>query len=161
SVPRPLDLEGTGRLAAVRVAQVRRDAAELALELFERVEGIAAMQAGDRRVQAAAGDEHQRKAGADFLVVDPDGPPFVKQHASLLRLRPEAARRRGHRRCRRTGLQHLASLRIHRVLPDDAAPARDGSRYAASIRIIARRRPVSFVSTLKILFRRYLRLSSA
>ena len=38
-VPRPVDLERAGGLAAVGVAQVRRDAAVLALELLDRVEG--------------------------------------------------------------------------------------------------------------------------
>ena len=38
-IPRPLDLERAGGLAAVGVAQVRRDAAILALELLDRVEG--------------------------------------------------------------------------------------------------------------------------
>ena len=37
-IPRPVDLERAGGLAAVGVAQVRRDAAVLALELLDRVE---------------------------------------------------------------------------------------------------------------------------
>ena len=45
-IPRPVDLERAGGLAAVGVAQVRRDAAVLSLELLDRVEGIAAVQAG-------------------------------------------------------------------------------------------------------------------
>jgi hypothetical protein len=39
-VPRPVDLEWAGGLAAVGVTQVRRDAAVLALELHDRVERI-------------------------------------------------------------------------------------------------------------------------
>ena len=41
-IPRPVDLERAGGLAAIGVAQVRRDAAVLALELLDRVEGRAA-----------------------------------------------------------------------------------------------------------------------
>ena len=37
-IPRPVDLERTGGLAAIGVAQVRRDAAVLPLELLDRVE---------------------------------------------------------------------------------------------------------------------------
>jgi predicted NBD/HSP70 family sugar kinase len=37
-IPGPVDLERAGGLAAVGVAQVRRDAAVLALELLDRVE---------------------------------------------------------------------------------------------------------------------------
>jgi len=39
-IPRPFDLERAGGLAAVGVAQVRRDAAVLSLELLDRVKGI-------------------------------------------------------------------------------------------------------------------------
>ena len=41
-IPRPVDLERAGGLAGVGVAQIRRDAAVLTLELLNRVEGIAA-----------------------------------------------------------------------------------------------------------------------
>ena len=54
-IPRPVDLERAGGLAAVGVAQVRRDAAVLSLELLDRVEGVG--EGGDRRVQSPAGDE--------------------------------------------------------------------------------------------------------
>ena len=40
-IPRPVDLERAGGLAAIGVAQVRRDAAVLSLELLDRVEGAA------------------------------------------------------------------------------------------------------------------------
>ena len=77
-VPRPIDLERAGGLAAIGVAQVGADAAELVLELRERVEGIAVVEQGGRRVQAAAGDEQQREARALFLVADADRPFLVE-----------------------------------------------------------------------------------
>jgi len=40
-IPRPVDFERAGRLAGIGVAQVRVDAAVLALELLDRVEGAA------------------------------------------------------------------------------------------------------------------------
>src|SRR6185436_294122 len=80
-IPRRLDLERAGGLPAVGVAQVRRDAAVLSLELLDRVEGTAACQAGDCRVQPAAGDEQQRKAGTGLLVVNANRPFFVEGRA--------------------------------------------------------------------------------
>ena len=81
-VPGPVDLERAGGLAAVGVAQIRRDHAVLALELLHRVEGVV-REARDRRVQPAAGDDHQREAGADLLVVDADVSSFIKRHGNL------------------------------------------------------------------------------
>ena len=82
-VPWPVDLERAGGLAAVGVAQVRRDAAVLVLELLDRVERRDAGEEGDGRVQAPAGDEQQREAGAGLFVVDADVAFFVERHGSL------------------------------------------------------------------------------
>jgi hypothetical protein len=68
-VPRPVDLEWAGGLAAIGVAQIRRDDMVPALELLQRVEGVVG-KAGNRRVQPAAGDHQKWKAGAGLLIVD-------------------------------------------------------------------------------------------
>src|SRR5207302_9275717 len=68
-IPRPVDLERAGGMAVIGIAQVRRDAAVLSLELLDRIEGIAAVQAGDRRVHSASSDEQQREAGTGLLIV--------------------------------------------------------------------------------------------
>src|SRR6266704_2466304 len=81
-IPRPVDLERAGGLAAIGVAQVREDAAVLSLELLDRIKGPATEQAGDRRVQSPAGDEQQREAGTDLLIVDANGAFFVERHGS-------------------------------------------------------------------------------
>ena len=81
-VPGAVALQRAGGLAAVGVAQVRRDAAVLALELLHRVEGVV-REARERGVQPATGDDHQREAGADLLVVDADVALFIKWHGSL------------------------------------------------------------------------------
>src|SRR3984893_15024313 len=114
-IPRPVDLERAGGLAVGGVAQVRRDAAVLSLELLDRVKGTAAGQAGDRRVQSPAGDEQQREAGTGLLIADANGAFFVEGHgsSSLRSLPTKYPRRRGHRRCRRPRFQYLASDRIH------------------------------------------------
>src|SRR6059036_1921596 len=112
-IPRPVDLERAGGLAAIGVAQVRRDAAVLSLELLDRVKGPAAGQAGDRRVQSPAGDEQQREAGTGLLIVDANGAFFVEGHgsSSLSSLLSKHARRCGHRRRRGARFQYLASDR--------------------------------------------------
>src|SRR5207247_1393655 len=111
-IPRPIDLERAGGLAAVGVAQVRCDAAVLSFELLDRIEGIATVQAGDRRVQSPTGDEQQRKAGAGLLIVNADLAFFVEGQTrpSLPTLLSKDARRCGHCRRRGTCCQYLASL---------------------------------------------------
>src|SRR2546422_10825334 len=79
-IPRPVELERAGRLAGIGVAQVRRDAAVLSLELLDRVKGV--VQAGDRRVQSPAGNEQQREAGTGLFIVDANGAFFVEGHGS-------------------------------------------------------------------------------
>src|SRR6478736_4471615 len=69
-IPRPVDLERAGGVAATGVAQVRRDAAVLPLELLDRIKRRTAGEAGDRRVQSSAGNEQKRKAGTGLLEVD-------------------------------------------------------------------------------------------
>src|ERR1051325_6570462 len=83
SIPRPVDLERTGGLTAIGVAQIEGDAAVFVFELGggverrrRRVAGI-----GDRCVQPAAGDDEQRKAGAaGVLVIDLHIAFFIKRH---------------------------------------------------------------------------------
>jgi len=102
-IPRPVDLEWAGGLPVVGVAQVRRDAAVLALELRDRVKRIT--QRGDRRVQSSAGDQEQREAGTRLLVADADAAFFVEPHrgsccprALLSKRAGGSQRRRGARR---------------------------------------------------------------
>ena len=81
-VPGPVDLQRASGLAAVGVAEVRREAAVLVLELLQGVEGVG-REARDRGVQPAAGDDHQREARADLFVVDADIPSFIERHGRL------------------------------------------------------------------------------
>src|SRR5215468_5129074 len=112
-IPWPVDLERTGGLATVGVAQVRRDAAVLSLELLDRIKGPAC-QGGNRRVQSPAGDEQQREAGTGLLKADANRASFVEAgRRSLLR---KHVRRRGHRGRRGAGFEYGASDRIHGVL---------------------------------------------
>src|SRR3979490_1568915 len=83
SVPWAVDRERTGGLAAIGVAQVGRDDAVLALELVERVEGVG-REARDGRVQPAAGDDQQRKAGAGLFVIDANVAFFIERHVGFL-----------------------------------------------------------------------------
>src|SRR5215471_18922724 len=82
--PRPVHLDRTGGLAAGGVAQVRRDAAILSLEFLDRVERRVAGEEANSRVQSAAREQHQRKAGTGLLIVDAHGSFFVKLATSLL-----------------------------------------------------------------------------
>ena len=81
-VPRVLDRDRTGRLAAIGVALVHRDAAEIVLEFFHRVDHRGRPIA-DPRVQAAAGGDQQWEAGAGLLVADADVAFLVKRHGSF------------------------------------------------------------------------------
>jgi hypothetical protein len=107
-IPRPIDLE-----RAIGRSQVGGDAAILVLELVDRVERI--VQAGNRRVQAAAGDQQQREAGAELLVVDADRSFFVKGHggAAMRRLRNQHGWYCRHYRCGSAGLENPASGPIY------------------------------------------------
>src|SRR5262245_30268254 len=83
SIPGSVDLERAGGLTAIGVAQVREDTAVLSLELPYRVKGLAAFQAGDRRVQAPARDEQQREARTGLLILNTNGAFFVERHGSF------------------------------------------------------------------------------
>src|SRR5215510_2636284 len=76
-IPRPVDLERTGGLATIGVAQVRENAAVLALELLDWIEW-AGEQTGHPRVQRSAGDEQQREAGTGLIITDADGTSFIE-----------------------------------------------------------------------------------
>src|SRR5271169_1512485 len=78
-VPRPIDLKRTGGLPTLGVAQVGRDNAKLALELVEWVERVG-RESRDRRVEPAAGDHQQRKAGAGLFVMDANLASFIERH---------------------------------------------------------------------------------
>src|SRR2546428_3724700 len=80
-VPRPIDLERPGGLAARRVAQVGRDTAVLVLEFLDRVERRPVRHKADGRVLAPAGDDEQREAGAGLQVVNADAALLVKRLA--------------------------------------------------------------------------------
>jgi hypothetical protein len=73
--------ERAGGLAALGIAQIRRDDAVPALELVERVERMG-RQARDRRIEAAAGDDQQRKAGTGLFVMDANVAFFMEFGAS-------------------------------------------------------------------------------
>jgi hypothetical protein len=68
--------------AAVRIALIHLDAAEVVLERLHRVEhrGRPVAHPG---VQAPSGGDQQREAGAGLLVTDPDVAPLVERHGSL------------------------------------------------------------------------------
>ena len=84
-VPRPAGFERPRRLAALGVAQIGRDNPEFALELVERVERVG-REARDRRVQPAAGNDHQREAGAGLFVIDAGVAFFEERHGVSPRL---------------------------------------------------------------------------
>src|SRR5512145_1828995 len=89
-VPRPIDLERPGGLAARRVAQVGRDTAVLVLEFRDRVERRPVRHEADGRVLAPAGKDEQREARAGLLVVNADMTILVERHGVPLS-RPAAS----------------------------------------------------------------------
>src|SRR6266581_2017662 len=101
-IPRPVDLDRAGGLSAGGVAQIRRDAAILSLELFDRVKGRVAGEEGYGRIQSPAGKQHQRETGPGLLIVDANGAFFVElASSSFARLLSKCARQGG--RCRGRG----------------------------------------------------------
>jgi hypothetical protein len=68
-LPRPIDLQRTGEVPPLAVAQIGRDNAKLPLELVEWVERVR-REPHDRRVEPAAGDHQQREPRADLFVED-------------------------------------------------------------------------------------------
>ena len=80
--PGVVDRDRAGGLAAVGVALVHRDAAELVLELLHRVDHRGRPVA-DAGVQAPTGGDQQREAGARLLVADADVALVIERHGSL------------------------------------------------------------------------------
>ena len=60
-LPRPIDLDRAGGLAGGGVAQVRRDAAILSLELLDRVKGRVAREERDGRFNPPPGSSNRGK----------------------------------------------------------------------------------------------------
>jgi hypothetical protein len=81
-VPRVAGWYRAGGFAAIGVALVHRDDAEVVFERLGRVEHRGRPVA-DPRVQASARRDQQRKPGADLLVADADVALLIKRHGSL------------------------------------------------------------------------------
>src|SRR5262249_20274944 len=81
-VPGVVDGDRAAGLAAVGVALVHRDAAEVLGELLHCVDHRGRPVA-DAGVQAPTGGDQQREAGARLLVADADVALFVERHGSL------------------------------------------------------------------------------
>src|SRR5207244_7098452 len=104
--------------AAGGVAQVRRDAAILSLELLNGVEGRVAGEEGYGRVQSPAGKQHQREAGPGLLIVDANGAFFVElASSSFAGLLSNCGRHGGRCASRGAGCQYRASGRTHTLRP--------------------------------------------
>src|SRR5579872_5191924 len=118
-IPRPFDLDRASGLAGGSVAQVRRDAAILSLELLNGVEGRVTGEEGYGRVQSAAGKQHQGEAGSGLFIVDASGAFFVEL-ASFTRLLSKYARYGGRCGCRGACCQYGASGRTHNRYPPES-----------------------------------------
>src|SRR5262249_25892127 len=112
-IPGAVDLERAGGVAAAGIAQVGRDAAVLTLEFRDRIEWSAS-EGGERRIQSAARNDQQRKAGPVLLKADTNRAFFVKAHGlSLAGLLSKHTRCCSHRGCRDAAGQNIAPVRIH------------------------------------------------
>src|SRR5262249_18342937 len=80
--PGVVDRDRAARFAAVGVALVHRDAAEVVRELCHRVDHRGRPVA-DAGVQAPTRADQQREAGASLLVTDADIALVVERHGSL------------------------------------------------------------------------------
>src|SRR5260370_35692365 len=80
--PRVIDRDRAAGFAAIGVALVHRDAAEIVLEGLRGVKHCGGPIA-DPGVQAPAGGDQQREAGAGVLVADADVALLIKRHGSL------------------------------------------------------------------------------
>src|SRR5215469_11389809 len=80
-VPRVLNRDRARRLAAIGISLVHRDAAEVVLERLRRVEDRG-WPVADPRIQATAGGDQKREAGAGLLVADTNVTLLVKRHSS-------------------------------------------------------------------------------
>ena len=81
-LPGVVDRHGAGGLAAIGVALVHGDAAEIVGERLHRVDHRGRPVA-DAGVQAATGGDQQREAGAGLLVADADIALVIERHGSL------------------------------------------------------------------------------
>ena len=81
-VPRVLDRHRTGEFAAIGIALVHGDAAEVVLELFHRIDN-GSLPVADARIQSAAWDHQQREAGAGLLVANANVTPLMERHGNL------------------------------------------------------------------------------
>src|SRR6185437_4123905 len=77
--PRVAGRNRAGRLAAIGVALVHRDAAEIALERLRRVED-GGWPVADAGVEATARRHQQRETGAAFLIADADIAALIEGH---------------------------------------------------------------------------------
>src|SRR5215469_12764433 len=80
-IPRVIDLHGTDGFTAIGIALVHRDAAEVVLELFHRVDHRGRPIA-DPRVQPAARGHQKREAGARLLIANADIAFLIEWHGS-------------------------------------------------------------------------------
>ena len=80
--PGVVDRHGAGGLAAIGVALVHRDAAEVVRECFHGVDHRGRPVA-DAGVQAPTGGDQQWEAGASLLVADADVALVIERHGSL------------------------------------------------------------------------------
>jgi hypothetical protein len=85
--PRVVDRDRAARFAAIGVALIHRDAAEVVLERRHRIKH-GGRPIGDARVQAAAGGDQQGEAGAGLLVADADLALLKKRHDSFSFVQP-------------------------------------------------------------------------
>ena len=81
-VPRVAGRDRAGGFAAIGVALVHRDNAEVAFQGLGRVEH-GGRPVADPRVQAAAGSDQQWEAGTGLLVADADVALLIKRHGSF------------------------------------------------------------------------------
>src|SRR5439155_22539378 len=81
-IPGVVDRHRAGCLAAIGVALVHRDAAEVVRERLHRVDHRA-WPVADAGVQAPTGGDQQREAGARLLIADADVALVVEWHGSL------------------------------------------------------------------------------
>src|SRR2546426_12244438 len=110
--PGPVDLDRAGGLATGGVAQVRRDAAVVLLELLDRIKG--GRKRSYRRVQSPAREQQQREARTGLLIVDANWASFIKLARSrFVRLLSKYARRGGPCRCHGARCEYSASGQAH------------------------------------------------
>src|SRR5436190_21116876 len=79
-IPGAVDFQRSRRLSCNGVAQIRGDTAVLALKFLDRIERVAALQAGNRGIQSPARDDEQRKTRTGFFVIDANGTFFIEGH---------------------------------------------------------------------------------